>query len=755
MPFNALYNVVNDAVFSKSGLPVTVSLTKNIHSEGKEYFLFGLPVAGTTVIGDFTLNTHHLSVYERALTSVDKSQHHYTAFFTDKLGKQYRLHVYFDSKDYYLWEPQFSVMVSYNKFEVINNKEHDEAFKTLAYLSTNSLIEHLRSVQDSVITKFQKEYDGLETRAVILSKNLVSNRKEYLAIIDRQIKIQEELKKYSNNTKLIFSRIKFLKNVYHNILAKKTEPSRLRLEVDMEESLQPEVVSGPEYKSSGYEIQENKSEELPKKSTVIDAIGDLTKRFLKCKSATVDQKIDLIVTCLSDLIPLELETNGLPELDLLRQDIEEIGKGLLQTLLISAQYDKATQLKLFFHLLGDNIFNLAIQRSVTDTHLLDFLLKNQIIPTNYKNFPIKSVIYSSVVGYYFESAIPVQAKINGLNTLIKNGVSLMALDKTGLPFAATLLFQPSHPLRSLLESNADLTLNNPLFYKQLNGVLLVLAAQLDCSKERQAEIKQLIDSNNILLDEVNSRKTIIKLSHIPPSKQKNTPLESSKANELIAKLRVDPEISALNRKIQHTTAVLLKKLRKEKASTLQSIGNISQVNLDTYKKALVDMEESELPTFDKLKELFHNQQKNVIEYLDLRFEFLNIKKSTHRGMSAKQSKAKKVEILDISTRLKKVDEQLASPLVSLLKAKIETKSKIIKGMDSLSNKIIVLKKQQSELEANLTKIRLERETILEKIKLYDKSLAAHSGFFAPKLVSDDKSELTLSGQQSTLSESLT
>ena len=730
MPFNALFQVINDAVINKSKLPAKITLAKRKHSEGKEYFFLALPIGATTVIGDYKLISHHMSVYESPLNSGDKSEYHYTAFFQDKDGKEYRLHIYYNYKDYHVWEPQFCIKDSSNNFVLINSAELDEAFKTLADLSINGLMSHLRTVQKTVITKLQNEYDTLEKKATLLSMDIKKNKIEYLSIMDRLINIQEELATYSNNRREILSKIRLLRSRYAEISTPKIESLYLGLEVNAHVPTELKEQPIPDHKTSEYDVkQKDTAKSVSAKQGVKDKIQELNTRLIKYKSIEVEERATFTVSCLTELVALEVETDNYTELNELRNQIEELGTSLLQNYLLKGEFDKATQLNGFYHLLSENIFDFAIQKSEKDTGLLNFLLKEKILPFNYKNFMIGKVAYSSLVEYYFESGLPDQAKIKGLDALIKNGVSLLALDKNGLPYAATLIAKPSHPLRSVLESNAELTVNNPVFYKQLIRVLEVLASQPGCSIARKAEINQLIHTNTVSLELLNKKMVISRLSLLPTSLLNTIHPSSAKAHELIATLQIDPEILKLGRLIQQKSTTLLTKLRKQKIARRQDIGQLIELNMETLKNLLVGMSESTLPTFDKLKKVYKQQQNNIIEFLDLRFQLLDASKDTRRGMSQKQAKLRVKELDALKPRIDELKNKLSKPFDSLINQHKEEKAVLVK---KLADQAKVLEEISLKLNERLAALK-ELQSALEEFAHKKEELkVAKASFFAPE-----------------------
>ncbi|CEG58628.1 coiled-coil domain-containing protein [Legionella fallonii] len=707
MPKNALYNVITAAIFNQSTavLPDGVTLSKCKNNKGANYFLFELSPDNGFAIDNLTLKNHHLSVYENPLSSVDKSQYHYTAVFEDGESREYRLHVYFNYRDYCLWEPKLSLILPENKFVPVESKEHSDAFRTLAHIATNKLIDYLRATQNTVISNLQRGNESLEAQASLLSKKLDDNRAEYIACIRRLIDAHEELKKYVNNVQPVLSTVRYYKNLCDQ-LSLITESPIIATRIEENKAEPSATILLSDAKSDISDLKSEGTNTRVKKRSILDeVIKNLKERFLAYNEATEEQKPSLLVACFNELILYEMDVEDIGDFALLKLDIEEEGKKLLELFLIKKQYEKAEKLAPFYYLLTDNIFHLAMRRSPEDVGLLSFLLKNQIIPFDYKNFVIKEVSYSSLMAYYFEADISTPAKINSLDVLIKNGVSLMTLDKSGLPFAATLLSQPGHPLRPILERNAELTLDNPVFYKQLNSVLRVLASQSTCSKERKAQLTELIVSTNAALEAVSRKREISRLSHLPKAELNGGILKSDKARGLIDRLKLDPDIAGLEKTIQQKVITILKASKANRPKTKKSLGCIAQVNLDKYQEQLVNIDEHQLPTFERLKELFLTQQRNVIHFLELWDNLKDITTQGSRRISAKERNAIKGRQQQIINELGALTKKLYLPLQDLLK------QDVLKSIDELEKTSSELAKTRERLEKTRNELARIREGI--------------------------------------------
>ena len=496
MTKNVLFNVITQKTSKEGNIPRGIALSQLNHKEGTPYFFFALPKPAGA-IGDYTLDTHHLSVFEESNGRMDgKSQYHYTAYLKDKNGNSFRLHIYFNPQDGYIGLPLLSRISDDGRFiPVADCEEHHEAFKALAEMSIDGLIVQIRKDQKELIAKLKTEYELLEKEGTELSKELERNKDPYKANVDRQIEKLEELKNYSN-TDPILDNLSYLKKLKQT--PELRTPSSTSRRLEGKEHKQAAVAENPSIEVPK-EVTRRASSEVKEKIRIDKEIAELKVQFEQLKLLKDDKLVAAIAALNARLVQLELEMDDgsslkqLHDVRTLRISLDDKASKMVQYLLAVGKYTETAPLAPFYRLVSDSMIRLAIAQN--NFRLLDFLFKNKLIPLPYTNFTIKDKQYTSIVDYYFKQAT---TKVDAekfasieecLDVLIKNGLSLMEIDSSnGLPFAMTVLSATNHPFKETLNRNKEITINNPMFYKQLNHVLRVIAAQPTCTKKEQVNL---------------------------------------------------------------------------------------------------------------------------------------------------------------------------------------------------------------------------------------------------------------------------
>ena len=654
MSKNALYNVINAEIASQlTNIPGAESLFQLTHRLGSKYFLFKLPFEDNMRVGDFTLIEHHLSVYDKPLGKLDlKSQTHYTACFKDASYNVYRLHVYFDSNDDLVGRPLLSKLVSDDIYEPVNCQENEEVFLVSARFSTKALFGYLREVQNRLINTHQEEYDVLEKEASLLSQNLVKNKEEYLYKVGRLIETLDQIINYSNSTQIPLGKRTFLVRLRKSVerlevtapvvkseklkARGKSEKSKARLKGEIE------VKSPLALHSNSFFPANLSSSGKPNKSRskleISEAINALSLDFEKCKRLEDKALIRSIEALYSELREKEVgidfeyytaSTKDIQELQTLKKGIETLAKGLLQKLLITGKYEEAKKLNLFYSILPNDIIQLALL--LNKANLLNFLIENQIVNINYKYFTIKGVKYSSLVDYCFKESTNKQSKADCLAVLVQHGASLMELDSSnGLPFAATLLLQPDHPLNKVLKST---TINNPLFYMQLNQVLLVV--RLSCTEELREQINILIETNRKKIGALNfytalGGSSTIKLVEEFSSQDRESLCEGL-VEELVEKFQSDQDINAMNSRVAQRVSEFLVQLPKKEQSAVSrefKTRFAAATDISILRKALTTIKDLDLlPPFEDVKSQTLGRLLTVLSIVDRREELIEVQRT--------------------------------------------------------------------------------------------------------------------------------
>lgn len=625
MSKKALYNLIQANFGSRNfTLPTGISLINKTHTSGTRYFLFDLPKPMQTRIDDLVLTSHHVSVYEVPRGKIDlKSQYHYTAYFQNASGEEYRLHVFFDFKDGLVTRPLLSILSTGDKYEPVQSEDNDEEFTHLATTACNELISYLRTIQNNTIETLQSQLSELEKQLEQLSNDQVEYGKDYLRIISEQIELLKELNKISNKSGHIVKQMRWLIASKEIIESSTYKPVTTREKKETNEGAGSKkqvkaTISGKD-QHKDKKASSSVSSTIPRvpvaKPAISDIVQQLKLRFMESKNSA---------TSLSELYgdlkekewQLEFKeytatARDLNDLRILKAEIEKSGKELLERFLVLSDFRNAAILSSFYRLLPDNmgIFALAGNRY----QLLDFLIKNNIFSVDLKKFTIQAVVYSSMVDYCFKNNTPDNSMVDCLDVLIKGGVSLMETDSaTGLPYAALLLSQSKHPLRAALERNQDLTLNNPVFYIKLNQVLRSLS-----SPSTLISIPDLIEGNKHKISLLKQR--------IRPT-DNTEKLEASLGEELTHQIQSDPEISFQTSRIQREASRLMKKLTSPGSKKL--VASMAVVNFDLLANKINLLDDVELiPPFEDIQRETIKLQLNILEFITLMSEANDYKSS--------------------------------------------------------------------------------------------------------------------------------
>lgn len=641
MSKNALYNLIGTKLdLGSDDIPAT-RVSKLTHSKGKKYYLFELPVDEQVGVGDYTLTSHHISVYESSTAKLDlKSQYHYTAFFEDKSGEQFRLHVFFDSRDNMVSQPLLT-RVTDDDFIPVDCSEFEEDLKIFADLSKADLVKFLREKQKQELDLLQNEYDKQEKKSADLSRNMLKNKSQFLEFLDRQVALLKRMQSYSNNPASISSTQRFLQNVKKNVESTNFETESVSAKKSVASSTSD---AGTSRKSKKHKHPAVSKPVLDRpvviKPSLAQLVADLNSRLEGYKLLDTAQSIPLIVRLYEELREKEWEVDfgtyaakleDLRDLKQFRVNIEKAGTSLLQTTLLKDILDEAEKLRVFYPLLPDSIASYALMNN--KFRLLDFVLRNNIVSTDYTDFSVKSVRYSSMFAYCMNTCGLNAASLNIFEILVKNGASLMDVDpSTGLPYIVAILADREHPFYSVLVKNEVLDVK---FYQHLNQVLRVLAAKADCPGQRKSQIADLIAQYKLQID-VLKQQVLSGVSLAIKSTANES--EPSIGEEMLARLSVDPEILFRQKIIQKKLREVSPKIPYKQRLAMSSMCTINYEKLKIALDSVDDLDD--LPTYEELKSQLIERQLLSIESIELINELLELQNVTKglMGMHKKPNK---------------------------------------------------------------------------------------------------------------------
>lgn len=514
MTNNALYHVISKQFFDIRTMINEVTLVCLNHKQGNDYFLFQLSLSHTVMIGDYQLMNHHISVYEGPLSKQDQnSQYHYTAYFKDNANKKYRLHVYYDQKDDVVGPISFCLCVNDSLFQPIHIEEKEQSLIELATESSRDLMVVLRQQQAHLIEEHQNQYDKLALMLNELSKDLQKNREAYLQLIEKQLSTLESLKNFSNANQYYIAVIKYLKQIQASLLSEDTV---------LTEAHQKVISNTMEQSSDSPVFNDTVAERfflegVPPQQPLLQTISNELEQFTRSFNALTKRTDDKVVPDTLELISNARQSLGLIAFDYVKvvgkekeslqalcNKLEKFAENLLKQLLLQEKFDQVLLMGSFFHTIPPQIFFLALMND--KLNLLEFLLKNKIFNVQYPDIEIKHVKYRSPVDYCFKHCSPKSSKFGVLSVLFKHGASLMEVDEsTHWPFAAILLMDKAHPYHELLKKNAQKTLENPEFFKQLNhilqGLVLKQVGDHDYIEKTNALIQSTQEEFQLLMNE--------------------------------------------------------------------------------------------------------------------------------------------------------------------------------------------------------------------------------------------------------------
>lgn len=635
MSKNALYNLISDQLNPKTFSCEGVNgLFTRTHSSGSPYFLFELPADKSFTIDAFTLESHHVSVYEQASSKLElKSQYHYTAYFKDDVGDTFRLHVFYDGKDNLVAPPLFSKLTPDNTYESLDADEYSEAFAMLASLSCKKLTTHLRATQAKLLQSINDKIQTLDAQASELSKNPAKNKATYQAVTLELINHLENAQQFSNDPQSHAAKKVLLSNIRNALAQSESKPVKIKNPPRMvvEQSSSSSSTSSKKPVAAKIKTVKNKDKVPPQIKTEepIDlGLSHLSQRFEQWKTNPLDSVIsELHAELVSRELGLQYKSNAISiedvlELHRLRESVEHYGRNCLLRYLMNNEFSNAERLSSFKKLLAPSIVYFALVND--NIKLLTHLYPQGLQAINFREFTFQEKQYASLIDFCFRNSTVQSPKLNCLIAYLAQGGSLLAInEQTGLPFAATLLMQPSHPLASVLSSTAQDTIGNPMFFKKLNNILQLILKKGDLTPEMQAEVSHLIETNKRKIADLD----LAMKAGGKNSAQRNAMLEVRKmeclGQDLMKQIEEDDELQAVLRFVVKQVDELVACLPpRERASVRAQLpvtyGNLAS-NLEQIKK--FDC----IPSFEVIKDECLKQQQLILDIVSLKHQELAIR----------------------------------------------------------------------------------------------------------------------------------
>ncbi|WP_131782228.1 hypothetical protein [Legionella gresilensis] len=520
-------------------------------------------------------------------------------------------------------------------------------------------LQQLRKEQGIIVQSLEVKYSKIEKTLQQTSSNLLQNQKLYLEKTAEIKPILNYLYQITDHIK--WSRLqtyfdKFSKALIHQSTIKTASSTDER-----EDFLDPESNPKSSTQNSSNSQKSSNNQKLSESTLLLNEILVIYERFQKCKQD--EDKINFMNNIihkiyLFDLNNWNLSFAEIEKLKKIETDIEKAAYPLLQTALITNQFEKAQSLQAFYYLLNSNIYAFSLKHR--NSKLLDFLIKNLHIPVNNYEFTVGNINYPNALIYCMQERNKDDNLINCFAELIKGGGNLMLPISTGkAPLAHIVLSsQPVHPFYSALEKTADLTLDNKAFYQQLITAMQAYKKQVIDQKEL-TKIDNAILVYQQMLGEIGIAKQLFNRSTRKTFRDLSQIVSKITSPSLIAQLQVDHDIVNSRQRAERKIQALLQKLKKNRrAYKGLSLNSIVEADFKKIQETLLSIEqvdcdydelkEAALENFQLLSELFDEIDTLIDITLELRSKGMFVgkrNKHVHQLIKSKEEVESRIELI--------------------------------------------------------------------------------------------------------------
>ncbi|WP_454782192.1 hypothetical protein [Legionella sp. WA2022007384] len=589
---------------------------------------------------EYLLENHHISVYENECRDDPKlNQYHYTAELRNKAGECYRLHVYFNAFDEHL-NSTFEQKIGAN-YKLVDIKNPKNQFLTLALKHTEPLLKQLRQQHNEVIRALEHRYTTCDE---LLSKYFEFQEKDANELLVITTEACEILRKI----------LPLVRSSYYSKLLSFHETTTRALQERLVTPIEhpPQIQAKEPEKNTTSEVDT----ETPLASSITQTsslviLSSLTPKQVEKSDPKIISQLKLELTTLKSeftalsMAPRELKAkkiedllaktyeiglifekvisiDELEQLQKIRRELYIIGANLLPALLFENQFELASLLTSFHHLLhAEKFLNLALQKR--NSKMLDFILTYGDLDLNNQPVTVQKKQYPSPVQACFYENTPSTPMNDCLAILIQHGANLLAPDEKGLPLVYSILIDELHPLQKVLFMNREKTIDSVEFIKKLIALLRAHLTRGDISpadaNSTESEVKSFEQHLEFLQNDKLNNPSIRLLI-----KQGNQ-LENKYLNGLRTKLKNDPDIANLNREVQQTATELTLRLtkaqqRQAKLRASEHLDDLEQLfekfdttdlDFDTLKKAALKQLNKDLSLLTKKIELCDVQQELI------------------------------------------------------------------------------------------------------------------------------------------------
>ncbi|KTD00009.1 hypothetical protein [Legionella erythra] len=667
MPKNTLFQFITHLKKNTSGADLKQFVLR-VNSSNSRYYCIDLPVNEKLKFkldkASLSLTAHHISVYENEnKANPNLSQYHYTAYFQDESGSDYCLHVYFDDNNQLTRSPSLDMLSLNNKAIDISHAE--KQFTTLAMQFAYPVIAALKKQQQDCIKELRDEYDSRMAKLNEVWFNPHLTSKDMQALIMPALALSAKLIVLVNSNTLVKEH-RFLEAMHKSLQESakqgpkpvKSELSGVQLEEDSSSTEHEEepVVHISNNNTPEHDGKDHSSNHVQD----FEAIKSLYCQVNKEKNTPQQiENMEALLSLIADFILLHKEhvdLDVLNQLQTFKLRVYETGSLLFKRVLIGEQFDLAIKMPSFYHQITPSMLALALQ--LQKKSLLEFVLRHADFDISHQALGIGKQTYASAV----HACIALSSnKDMGdcFSLLIQYDQSLLTLDDQGKPVILPVLLDSDHPLKKSLLAARDKTLDCLPFLKSMVSVLQnYLQSHQVAGKEReliQGLIKDFTGDINFLqkMKWTPGLRSLRQYSHAA--------FDRLNKNELIIKIRQEPEIALLQMKLEGAAQGVLQRTNPYQLSVnLKDISKLEK-GLRDY---LDELDLSQL-TYEELKSNVMSMLENSLAILDKKNELLTLSatnKGAYSGSKAVKKAANRQNVL-----LREIKElSQSNPFIQLL-----------------------------------------------------------------------------------------
>ncbi len=643
---NGLYHFLldNSSVTPEGCTAIKLLETKKTN---RSYVVLELPcTAKSPLLLDYTLTSHHLSVYnQQSKHNARLSNYHYTGYFNND-NDTYRLHVYFDEND--------------QQQEIHLEKEEDGVYETISlnanqcaacaiYATTHSwnVITKIRAKHKTSWEILTQEKNKRGEELEELSKDLIQNHNSYLEKLITHIKKLKPLVRYSYQTSLtgemkVMGKIRdFLQSIPKKTILGKPTPKAIIPDVTNDDAISTTA--------SPTKITLKPREKTARETLMDDIIANAESFDAIDKTTSTKEQTDIIYHYHRAVLDAELQIDDvrftLDDLIILQKHkkiSDTACNKQLKALLFSNELDLALMLKSFTDTLDPRLFQMSLMQN--NPQLANFLLTHGTSTSiNSTTFSLKNVGELLPAAYCYERKDKDYTEF--LKVLIAHGSSLTVPGKDGLPIAHHILSEYEHPLQKALFDTKI------IHDKNFHHSLIAALTQSQHHDQQDEKTLQAIDKT-------------IQICYITLKGLSGASLEDTSQKTFIQLL--DPEV----RKIFYHDTDIINAYQKLQDTQLTLQGLHRNKARKTHQA--IPIEKSKAPLPSDVKDFFQTRKINTIKKDGL--QALGI----YNDMLLLQ-----IELFPIQTQLKKAVHQTRGKPTSTQKRLLKQQGEILKKVDFL------------------------------------------------------------------------